>query len=141
MPGQTLRQRLEAHRANPACSVCHNLMDPIGFGLENYDAVGAYRTMDSGAPVDSTGMLPGGTTFSGAVQLADIMSKDTRLPQCVTEKFMTFAIGRLLDQPSDGEWIGYLSAKATATDGSLPSIIRSVMMSDAFRSRQPGVRM
>src|SRR5450432_3795050 len=140
-PGQTLRQRLEAHRANPACSVCHNLMDPIGFGLENYDAVNAYRTMDSGAPVDSTGMLPGGTTFSGAVQLADIMSKDTRLPQCVTEKFMTFAIGRLLDQPSDGEWIGYLSAKATATDGSLPSIIRSVLMSDAFRSRQPGVQM
>jgi hypothetical protein len=141
VPGQTLRQRLEAHRAKPECSPCHNLMDPIGFGLENYDAIGAYRTMDSGAAVDSKGMLTDGTMFSGAVELGGILAKDPRLPQCVTEKFMTFAIGRLMLQPDDGQWIGYLSAKAQATDGSLPSIIRSVVMSDAFRSRQPGVQM
>jgi hypothetical protein len=59
----------------------------------------------------------------------------------VTEKFMTFAIGRLLNQPDDGAWIGYLSAKAQAAGGSLPSIIRTVVMSDAFRSRQPGAQM
>jgi hypothetical protein len=139
--GQTLRQRMEAHRANPACSACHNLMDPIGFGLENYDGIGAYRTMDSGAPVDSSGTLPDGTTFNGAVQLGGILAQDPRLPQCVTEKFMIFAIGRLLDQPNDGQWVGYLSARAQATDGSLPSIIRTVVLSDAFRSRQPGVSM
>lgn len=139
--GQTLRQRLEAHRSNPACSTCHNLMDPIGFGLENYDAIGAYRTMDSGAMVDSSGMLPDGTAFSGAIQLAGIMAKDPRLPQCVTEKFMTFAIGRLLDQPDDGAWIGYLSAKAQAAGGSLSNIIHTVVLSDAFRSRQPGAQM
>jgi Protein of unknown function (DUF1592)/Protein of unknown function (DUF1588)/Protein of unknown function (DUF1587)/Protein of unknown function (DUF1595)/Protein of unknown function (DUF1585) len=139
--GQTLRQRLEAHRAKPECSPCHNLMDPIGFGLENYDAIGAYRTMDSGAAVDSKGTLTDGTTFSGAIELAGILAKDPRLPQCVTEKLMTFAIGRLLVQPDDGQWIGYLSARAQATDGSLRSIIRTVLLSDAFRSRQPGVRM
>jgi hypothetical protein len=141
VPGQTLRQRLEAHRSNPACSTCHNLMDPIGFGLENYDAIGAYRTTDSGSPVDSSGMLPDGTTFSGAVQLGTILGNDPRLPGCVTQKFMIFAIGRLMDQPDDPSWIAYLAAHAQATDGSLPSIIKTVVMSDAFRSRMPGVRM
>jgi hypothetical protein len=141
VPGQTLRQRLELHRAKPECSPCHNLMDPIGFGLENYDAIGAYRTTDSGAAVDSKGMLTDGTMFSGAVELAGIMAKDTRLPQCVTEKFMTFAIGRLLLQPADGQWIGYLSSRAMAGDGSLPSIIRTVVLSDAFRSRKAGAQM
>jgi hypothetical protein len=116
-------------------------MDPIGFGLENYDAIGAYRTMDSGAAIDSKGMLTDGTPFSGAVELAGILAKDPRLPQCVTEKLMTFAIGRLMLQPDDGQWIGYLSAKAMATDGSLSSLVRAVVMSDAFRSRQPGVQM
>jgi hypothetical protein len=139
--GQTLRQRMEAHRANPACSSCHSLMDPIGFGLENYDGIGSYRTTDSGAMVDSSGALPDGATFNGALQLGGILAKDARLPQCVTQKFMIFAIGRLLDQPSDGQWIGYLASRAQATDGSLPSIIRTVLLSDAFRSRQPGVRM
>jgi hypothetical protein len=86
-------------------------------------------------------MLTDGTMFSGAVELAGIMAKDARLPQCVTEKFMTFAIGRLLLQPSDGQWIGYLSARAMATDGSLPSIIRTVLLSDAFRSRKAGAQM
>ncbi len=139
--GQTLRQRMEAHRNNPACSTCHSLMDPIGFGLENYDGIGEYRTTDNGLPVDSSGVLPDGTTFNGAIQLGGILAKDPRLPQCVTQKFMTFAIGRLLNQSSDGQWIGYLSAQAQATDGSLASIIRTVLLSDAFRSRQPGVGM
>lgn len=139
--GQTLRQRLEAHRALPQCSPCHNLMDPIGFGLENFDGIGSYRTTDSGAPVDSSGVLPDGTSFNGAAALGAILAADTRLPACVTEKFMTFAIGRLLDQPDDGQWIGYLTAHAQATDGSLASIIRQVVLSDAFRSRLPGVRM
>lgn len=140
VPGQTLRQRLEQHRAKPECSGCHNLMDPIGFGLENYDGIGAYRTMDSDAPVDASGSLPDGTAFTGAQALGDILAKDPRLPQCLTEKFMTFAIGRLLDQPDDAQWVGYLSGQAQLGDGSLRSIIRSVVLSDSFRSRQSGIR-
>lgn len=140
-PGQTLRERMEEHRANPACSPCHNLMDPIGFGLENFDAIGSYRTMDSGVAVDSSGQLPGGMPFNGAAQLGAILASDVRVPGCVTEKFMTFAVGRLLDQQDDPQWIAYLSGHAQATDGSLTSIIRTVVQSDAFRSRRPGVRM
>lgn len=141
VPGQSLRQRMEAHRVNPACSGCHNLMDPIGFGLENYDGIGAYRTMDSGVAVDSSGSLPDGTKFNGAVELGGILARDPRLPRCVTEKFMTFAIGRLLDQPDDGQWVAYISGHADLADGSLRSIIRTVILSDAFRSRQAGIRM
>jgi hypothetical protein len=141
VPGQTFRQRMEIHRASPACSVCHDLMDPIGFGLENYDGIGAYRTLDSGAAVDSSGKLPDGTTFNGAVQLGGILAKDVRVPACVTEKFMTFGIGRLMNQADDPQWISYLSAHAQATDGSLRSVIRQVLMSDAFRSRMAGALM
>jgi Protein of unknown function (DUF1592)/Protein of unknown function (DUF1588)/Protein of unknown function (DUF1587)/Protein of unknown function (DUF1595)/Protein of unknown function (DUF1585) len=141
VPGQTLRQRMEAHRANPACSACHNLMDPIGFGLENYDGIGAYRETDSGVAVDSAGVLPDGTAFKGAVELARILARDQRLPRCVTEKFMTFAIGRLLDQPDDNQWLDYISSHAQLADGSMRSIIRTVLLSDAFRSRQSGVRV
>ncbi|MES1209794.1 MAG: DUF1588 domain-containing protein, partial [Pseudomonadota bacterium] len=141
VPGQTLRQRLEEHRNNPACSPCHNLMDPIGFGLENYDGIGAYRTMDSGAAIDSKGVLPNGTAFSGAVELGGILAQDPRVPRCVAEKFMTFAIGRLMSQPDDPKWVAYLSAQAAVANGSWPSLIRSVVLSDAFRSRQTGVSM
>jgi Protein of unknown function (DUF1585)/Protein of unknown function (DUF1588) len=129
------------HRTSPACSVCHNLMDPIGFGLENYDGIGAYRSMDSGVAIDSSGKLPDGTTFNGAVELAGILAKDVRMPACVTEKFMTFGIGRLMNQPDDPQWISYLSAAAQGTDGSLRSVIRAVLLSDAFRSRMAGSLM
>jgi Protein of unknown function (DUF1592)/Protein of unknown function (DUF1588)/Protein of unknown function (DUF1587)/Protein of unknown function (DUF1585)/Protein of unknown function (DUF1595) len=136
--GQTLRQRMENHRANPACNACHKLMDPIGFGLENYDGLGAYRANENGLPIDASGILPDGTTFSGAVELGGILAKDERLPRCVTEKFMTFAIGRLVDHVEDKPWLDGLSARAQASGASLSSIIRAIVLSDAFRSRQAG---
>ncbi len=136
--GRTLRQRMEAHRANPACVGCHSLMDPIGFGLENYDGLGAYRANENNLPIDASGMLPDGTSFSGAIELGGILAKDERLPRCVTEKFMTFAIGRLVDHNEDKPWLDGLSARADASGASLSSIIRAVLLSDAFRSRQAG---
>jgi hypothetical protein len=136
--GQTLRQRMEIHRANPACVGCHKLMDPIGFGLENYDGLGAYRANENNLAIDASGMLPDGTSFSGAIELGGILAKDERLPRCVTEKFMTFAIGRLVDHNEDKPWLDGLSARAQASGASLSSIIRAVLLSDAFRSRQAG---
>jgi hypothetical protein len=135
--GLTLRQRLEAHRSKPECMPCHAVMDPLGFGLENYDAIGAYRTMDGTAPIDATGTLPDGkTTFSGAVELAAALSTDASFSACLTNKFMTFAIGRLLDQRDDATWVHTLANRAQASGGSLRTIIRTVMLSEAFRSRQ-----
>lgn len=137
VPGETMRQRLERHRADPSCAGCHTLMDPIGFGLENYDAIGAYRTQEGTAAIDSSGILPDGTPFSGAPELSAALAGDARFLPCVTQKFMTFAIGRLLNQEPDAAWIAFLAQQAAAQNGSLTSIIRSVLLSQAFRSRQP----
>jgi hypothetical protein len=132
----SLRQTLAAHRANPACAGCHNIMDPLGLGLENYDAVGEYRTMDGTFPVDASGTLTDGTMFTGAPQMSAALAQDPRFSPCMTQSFMTYAIGRLMNQPDDVSWANYLSHQAQATNGSLGAIIRDVILSDAFRSRQ-----
>ena len=133
----TLRERLEAHRNKPECMGCHAVMDPLGFGLEHYDAIGAYRTMDGTAAIDASGVLPDGVTrFTGAVELAAALSKDPAFSACLTRKFMTFAIGRLLNQRDDVAWVSYLSGRAMSSGGSLKTIIRTVMLSEGFRSRQ-----
>ncbi|MGL4464277.1 MAG: DUF1592 domain-containing protein, partial [Planctomycetia bacterium] len=88
----TLRQRLEQHRADPACASCHARMDPLGFGLENFDAIGAWRTQDGGAPIDASGVLPGGKKFSGPADLRTVLldRKDDFL-HCFAEKLLTYA--------------------------------------------------
>ena len=79
--GLTLRQRLEAHREKPVCANCHALMDPIGLGLEGFDAIGRARTLDEGLPIDTSGRLPSGQTFRDAVELAQILAlPDTLQP-------------------------------------------------------------
>jgi len=90
----TLRQQLEAHRSNPACAVCHKTMDPIGLGLENYDAIGAHRTTDNGLPIDSSGELPDGRRFSGGPELANLVAADVNFGRCLVEQLYTYALGR-----------------------------------------------
>ncbi len=92
----TLRQILEGHATNPACSGCHNLMDPIGYGLENYNPIGAYRTMDGLLPVDATGTLDG-QNFNGELDLSRIVGSDPRFPPCLANKLYTYALGRMPD--------------------------------------------
>src|SRR6185295_320587 len=75
-PDTTIRQRMEAHRKNPACAGCHAVMDPIGFSLEHYDGVGVWRDAYSNAPIDATGQLPGGLKFDGAQELVGILKTD-----------------------------------------------------------------
>lgn len=91
----TLRQKLEAHRENASCASCHNRMDPLGFGLENYDAIGAWRTEDNSQPVDSSGVLPDGQAFSGPGELKKVLlERKTEFTRCLTEKMLTYALGR-----------------------------------------------
>jgi hypothetical protein len=132
----TLRERMEQHRSSAACMGCHRLMDPIGFGLENYDAVGSYRTEEAGLPLDSSGELPSGAAFSGAIELSALLAEDARLSECVTQKFMTFALGRFLDQPDDELWVTQLTERAAQSSGGLKSMMRELFMSEVFRSRQ-----
>jgi PAS domain-containing protein len=94
----SLRQQLEEHRANPACAGCHSQMDPLGFGLENYDAIGRWRTVDGKFPIDASGVLPNGKTFSGAEELRSILKADSaRFVRALTEKMLTYALGRGLE--------------------------------------------
>jgi hypothetical protein len=97
-PG-TLRQRLERHRTDAVCASCHARMDPIGFGLENFDGIGAWRTLDDDAPVDSKGKLASGETFTGAEELTLILAKEKRdqFVRCLTDKMLTYGLGRGLE--------------------------------------------
>ena len=95
----TLRLRMEQHRSKASCAVCHNKLDPLGFGLENFDAVGAWRDQDSGVPVDSSGTLPSGESFRGPAELKAILKAHSpEFTRCLTEKMLTYALGRGLEE-------------------------------------------
>jgi hypothetical protein len=94
----TMRQMMEQHRANAVCSSCHQRMDPIGFAFENYDAVGAWRDQDGGFAVDASGTLPNGQNFKGPGELKSILKEKKELfARCLTEKLLTYALGRGLE--------------------------------------------
>lgn len=132
------RQRLAEHRVTPSCAACHNLMDPIGLGMENYDAVGRYRTRDeSGMAIDAAGALPDGKVFQGAKELANMLAADPRLPSCVIRQLATNATGRLLDRPEDDNLVASLVAGAGGKSMTMQDALRAVVLSDAFRRRTP----
>jgi hypothetical protein len=94
----TLRQKMEQHRKDPACATCHAKMDPLGFGLENFDAVGAWRTLDGKDKIDSSGVLPSGEKFAGPAELKKIlMSRKKDFVRNLAEKMMIYGLGRGLD--------------------------------------------
>jgi Protein of unknown function (DUF1588)/Protein of unknown function (DUF1592)/Protein of unknown function (DUF1587)/Protein of unknown function (DUF1595)/Protein of unknown function (DUF1585) len=134
------RQRLAEHRVSPSCAACHNVMDPIGLGLENYDAIGRYRTRDeSGMLIDASGSLPGGLSFQGARELANLLASDPRLPGCVVKQLATNAVGRLMDAPNDDALIAGMVMQAGAKTMTLHDALRGVVLSDLFRRRAPEV--
>jgi hypothetical protein len=133
----TVRQRLEQHRSNPACAACHSLMDPIGFGLETFDAIGRYRTTDAGQPLDTTGTLPDGTSFTNAEELGRIVAADPRFRPCVAQKLATYALGRGVDASADAAFVASLAAETARGDGSLLSLITALVKSPPFRMRAP----
>jgi len=95
----SLRQQMEKHRANSVCASCHAKMDPLGFGLENYDAIGAWRTRDGKFAIDTSGVLPSGKSFRGSAELKSILRSDREVfTKCLTEKLLTYALGRGLDR-------------------------------------------
>ncbi len=97
-PNATLRQQLELHRQNASCNSCHRVMDQLGFGMENFDAIGRWRDTDNGQPLDATGELPGGSRFNGPVELAEVLHrKQCEFGECLTEKMLTYALGRGLE--------------------------------------------
>lgn len=133
----TIRERMEQHRENPVCASCHSQMDPIGFALEKYDAVGKWRELDEGVPIDATGQLPGGKTIDGAFELSQAIKEDPRFARCVTRKLYAYALGRA-PQAFDEPRLAGLANGFVATDYRMRELILDIVYSDAFRMRRPG---
>ncbi len=131
-----VRQRLAAHRSKAACVSCHEFIDPPGFALEEYDALGRWRSMEAGQPVDAAGGLPDGSTFTGVAGLeAGLMARPELLARTVTEKLLTFALGRGVE-PSDGPAIREILRTAKAANFRLSDILLGVVNSVPFQQRQ-----
>jgi hypothetical protein len=132
----TLRQKMEQHRANAACAVCHNRMDPLGFAFENFDAIGRWRDRDDEAEIDPSGTLPGGKKFSGAAELRTILrSQPDRFARNLARKMLTYAIGRGLE-PYDNQAIGEIATSMAADDYKCSSLVLAVVNSEPFRMRR-----
>lgn len=135
-PTGTLRQQFEAHRAKPGCAGCHAMMDPIGFGLENYDAVGRYRTTDTGGfAIDSSGTLFDGRSFNGPAELAQTMSADPKFAECMARQVFTYALGRA-PVSTDECTVKTMAATLTQNGHRLPALITALVTSDTFTQRR-----
>jgi hypothetical protein len=131
------RERLEAHRADPLCASCHNKMDPLGFGLENYDAVGHWRTSDGPFPIEPTGTFPGGRQFSGPVELkAQLRGHMPQFARSLAERMLTYALGRGIDAPYDRLVVKEVVAKTSADDYRIQALIQGIVDSVPFQHRR-----
>jgi hypothetical protein len=132
----TMRERMAQHRANPACAGCHKLMDPIGFSLENYDAVGRWRTTEGGVPVDAAGSLPDGSTFTGAAGLRQALLRNPELFVTTTaEKLLTYALGRGVEE-DDAPAVRGIVRAARADDYRFSSLVLGIVNSTPFQMRR-----
>jgi len=134
----SMREQMERHRANPACASCHALMDPLGFALENFDAVGKYRTVDSEfAPIDASGVFPDGTKIDGPADLRRaLLRHSTRFITTVTDKLLTYALGRGVES-YDAPAVRAIVADAAAADYRFSAIVLGIVRSAPFQMRRP----
>jgi hypothetical protein len=130
-----VRERLAEHRANAACAGCHNLMDPVGFSLENFDAIGRWRALEEGHVVDAAGALPDGRKFTGVTGLEESLLRRPELfVGTLSEKLLTFALGRGVE-PSDAPAIRQIVREAQAKDFRLSAVVVALVQSTPFTMR------
>ncbi len=134
--GLSVRERLTQHRANPACAVCHARMDPYGFGLENFDAIGRWRDLGAdGAAIDAADTLPDGTAFDGPSELRQaILQRPREFVGTLTRKLLTYAVGRGLNY-RDAPVIRGIVRQAAAEEYRVSALIAAIVMSDPFRMK------
>jgi mono/diheme cytochrome c family protein len=132
----TMRQRMEQHRSQTSCAVCHKRMDPLGFGLENYDGVGAWRDKDAGVPLDASGTLPSGESFRGPAELKAILrSRPREFARCLTEKLLTYALGRGLEE-SDRCAVDRIVKELELHEYRFSVLVEGIVLSDPFLKRR-----
>ncbi len=135
----TLRQQMEQHRVNPNCAVCHVKMDAVGFGLENFDAIGSWRDKDGPDMIDPSGMLPGGRAFNGPLDLAQILVEDkkTEFTRCITMKMLTYALGRGLGV-ADRCSVNTIVEQVAGNEYRLSALVKSIVTSPPFTTQESG---
>ncbi|MBI3278770.1 MAG: DUF1592 domain-containing protein [Acidobacteria bacterium] len=132
----SMRQQLEKHRSNATCASCHNRMDALGFGLENYDAIGRWRTMDGKFAVDASGTLPDGKSFSSPAELREVLKQELpEFARCLTEKMLTYALGRGLER-YDRRTVEGIQRKLSASGYRFQTLLYEMVQSLPFQSRR-----
>jgi hypothetical protein len=132
----SMREQLEMHRKDPTCASCHRRMDPLGFGLENFDAVGAWRTVDGKFPIDATGTLPDGRSFNGPEELRAILKADHQaFEHCLTAKLLTYALGRGLER-YDKRTVSGIVSRLPEHEYRFSGLILEIVNSLPFQSRR-----
>ena len=132
----TLRQRMEQHRENPNCISCHSQMDPIGFGLENFDAIGVWHDRDAtNALIDASGVLPDGQKFNGPAELKQIlMQQKDQFCRCLANRMLTYALGRGMEN-TDRAKVNQIAAGLKANNYKFSALIMQIVQSDAFQKQ------
>jgi hypothetical protein len=136
---QTTRARFTQHEADPVCGACHKLMDPIGFGFSNYDAVGAYRTTEMGQPIDASGTITDDNpdvagTFNGAVELGQKLAASATAQRCFALQMTRFALARV-DTPADACSVNTVASAFESAGHDVGALMQNIVQSDAFQMR------
>ena len=132
----SLRERMEQHRAKAECAICHNRMDPLGFGLENYDGIGGWRTADGKFKIDPSGVLPNGQSFAGPRELRGILkARQDDFVRCLAEKMLTYGLGRGVEY-SDKCTVADIAKAMRENDYRFSSLMLAIVHSDAFQKRR-----
>jgi hypothetical protein len=133
--GNTVRERLEMHRANPNCTACHAIMDPVGLALENFDLVGRWREHEDGHAIDATTQMTDGTELASPADLRRaLLSRSSAFVTALTERLMTYALGRELDY-HDAPAVRSIVRAAEPQGTTLPALIQAIVASDSFQKR------
>jgi hypothetical protein len=132
---RTARDRLTAHRDNPACAGCHSITDPIGLAIENYDAIGQYRTQENDAVIDASGSFEH-KPYKDVVALEKILHDSPATTNCVAKRLYEYGVGRPV-VPAEKQWLEYLGEHFAADQYKFPALMRTVATSKAFRAISP----
>ena len=137
----SLRQQMEQHRNSATCATCHSRMDPLGFSLENYDAVGSWRTMDGKFPIDSSGKTPQGKAFDGASGMKEYLRENRdEFARCLTEKMLTYALGRGQER-ADRPAVRQIVSRMAQDDYKFSTLVMGIVNSSEFNNKAMGVEL
>jgi hypothetical protein len=131
----SMRAQLEQHRANPNCAGCHARMDPLGFALEHFDAIGAWREKDGDLPIDPSGALPDGRSFAGINELvATLKAEPAAFTECLAEKMLTYALGRGLER-GDRKAVRAIAERVAKEDYRFSALVLEIVRSAPFQMK------